>query len=347
MFVMAFPCFSRKVYQWQIFICFVVLFIFGAFRYNFGLDYSEYNDFFEAVSLHSNIYDIDNRIEVGYVLLNYILPSFRSLLVITSALLAVTYYIVFYRYVPEKFRLLAIFLLYLSGDITIFFMFSGIRNAISICILTLSVSLIQNHKIVWYIIIMFFAASFHTSSFLVFPIAYIIGCITDINNKTSKLLIALAIILCVIPFDLLLSSGSNLILNYFDKYETYVDQASELAHGASLLVKFSNLIIIWCIVKGIVGIKVTSKQITVVVLGLLACYLPMLGPLDFRLSMYFGILMIPAITFAYSIIHDKMIKSMMLVTFVAYKSYSLFIVYMNSPYRVDKIYNHFFDLFVS
>lgn len=193
---------------------------------------------------------------------------------------------------------------------------------------------------------MFLAACFHTSAFFAFPIAYALGYITNINKKTSKVLILVAIILFVIPFDLLLDSGSYLILMYLNRYDMYVNQAEEIAKGASLLVKTSNLIIILCLIKGMIGVKLTPNQTRVVILGLLAWYFPMLGPLDMRMSMYFTILMIPSVIIVYSKIRNKMLKNVMLLTVVAYQGYSLFIVYMNSPSRVSKIHNHFFELFM-
>lgn len=339
---MVLPCANKKFYRLQIFACTILLFLFGAFRVDFGLDYSGYESFFNQISGSPFFeYDPNMRMEIGYSYLNYICPSFRFLIIITSLLVSITYFIVFDKYIPLEYRALAIFLLYLSGNFTIFFMFSGIRNSIAICLLILSVPLIYNRKITYYTLLTILAGSMHASAFIIFPLAYIIGFVRNINKRTLLVFGGFSVLLCLIPMSILLSLSSQFIDTNFDRYSTYINNAETIGKGASLLVSLSNLSIIFLILKNLLNIQLPRKQVLLVLLGLMAFITPLLGPLDIRLSIYFCIFSIPCIIIAYKLISVKIRKYSLLGLFIAYRGYSFFIVFLNNPYfsysKIDNI----------
>lgn len=341
---MAFPCHSKKDYRLLLIICFGLLFLFGAFRYDFGLDYSAYEDIYNANNKDNYEYDDTERIEFGYLVLNYICPSFRLLLIITSLIVCVSYYFLFDRYIPYKYRFLGILLLYLSGNNTIFFMFSGIRNAVAISLLILSLPLIEKRKLILFLIVMFLASSFHNSAFIFFPIAYLMGLIKEFNTKTATILSLIALGLLVIPFDEMFGNVATFVNLYFDRYDSYLDLVNELEGAASLLLSLPNLILISTIAFQMTKIKLSREMTTIITVGLLSCYFPLLGHLDMRMSICFNAIFVGCFIVAYGHISNKTIKNSLLALTLLYKGYSFFIVFLNNPYfSYQHINNYFFE----
>ena len=341
MVIMALPINTRKGYKRQIICCFLPLFLFGAFRVDFGNDYAAYEHIFQMIHNTAQFqYDPNERIEFGYLLLNFLCPSFRWLLIITSALVSITYISFFYNYIPQKYRLLAIFLLYLSGNNTVFFMFSGIRNSIAICILLLSIPLVQHRKLLWYCAAMLLAMSFHVTAVFVFPLVYAISYFKNFTKNSVFLIIAAAVVLWFLPFEVLLEHLGNLISLYSNKYETYLFQAEEIGKGASMLVGFSNIIIISIISITMRGQVLSDAQRIILVIGLIGFFAPLLGTLDFRLSIFFSLISISSIIVAFQIIRNVVIRWFLVGLFAAYRTYSFFIIFLNNPYfSYDHIHN--------
>lgn len=347
MVVMSMPLSSKNGYGIKLAICFILLFILGAFRYDFGLDYFAYEEYYNYVTASEGfIHDQSDRMEIGYSYLNYLCPSYRFLLIATSALVCVAYYALFKRYIPQKYGLFAIFLFYLSGNNTIIFMYSGIRNAIAISLLILSIPLIEKKKLIYYAGMTALAWSFHNSALIIFPIAYLFGYIKEITSKVANWMIIVAIGLFLIPYNFLISTSAQFVLANFDRYTSYIEHADEIGKGASMLVSLSNILIIAITGYGLSKLKLGHQKSLVVLLGLLACYFPLLGSLDLRLSIYFGGILIPAVVIAYSAIRDKVLKYSILGIVIAYKAYAFFVVWLNNPYfAFSQIHNYVFDIF--
>ncbi len=347
MVVMSMPLSSRNGYRLKLAICFILLFIFGAFRYDFGLDYSGYEEYYNSVTASESFFhDQSDRMEIGYSYLNFLCPSFRFLIILTTALTCVAYYILFLKYIPQKNGLLAIFLFYLCGNYTVFFMFSGIRNAIAISILILSIPLIEKKRLIYYAGMTALAWSIHNSALIIFPLAYLLGYIEEISPKVAKRMAITAIAFYFIPFDFLLSTSEQFVSANFDRYTSYIENANEIGAGASILVSLSNALIISLIGHGLSKLKIGHQKSLVVILGMMACYFPLLGPLDLRLSIYFCGILIPAVVIAYSKIRDKLLKNSMLGIVIAYHAYDFFVVWLNNPYfTYSRIHNYVFDIF--
>jgi len=347
MLAMAIPLPYKKGYNIKLLICFGFLFIFGAFRYDFGLDYHSYEQTFDSVKSMSFFHQYDSeRTEIGYRYLNFILPSFRVLIIVTTALVCVAYYSLFLRYIPQKYSALALFLLYLCGNDTVFFMFSGIRNSMAISLLILSIPLIEKKKLAYYAGVTALAWSIHTSALIIFPIAYLLGYVKEISPKVANWMVIVAIGVYLIPFDILMSASAQFVFANFDRYTIYIEQAEDIGKGASMLVALSNILNIAIIGYGLSKLKLGHEKSLVVLLGLLSCYFPLLGPLDMRLSIYCSGILIPAVIIAYSKMQGKVLRNIMLGIVVAYKTYAFFVVWLNNPYfTYSQIHNYVFDIF--
>ncbi len=344
---MMIPSSNKNGYRIKLLICFGLLFIIGAFRYDFGLDYAAYENYFTQINGQSHFeYDPLERMEIGYSYFNFLCPSFRFLIIVTSAIVCIAYYFVFWKYVPHKYSALALFMLYLCGGNTVFFMFSGIRNSIAISLLILSIPLIEKKKLIYYAGMTALAWSFHNSALIIFSIAYLLGYIKEITPKVANWMIIVAIGLFLIPYNFLINTSAQFVLANFDRYTSYIEKAEEIGKEASVLVSLPNVLIIAIAGYGLSKLKLGHRKSLVVLLGLLACYFPLLGSLDLRLSIYFGGILIPAVVIAYSTIQDKVLRYSMLGIVITYKAYAFFVVWLNNPYfTYSQIHNYVFDIF--
>lgn len=346
--VMLIPTSNRLFYNFKLAICFSLLFVFGAFRYDFGLDYEPYVDFFNQIKEASEFgfeYDETERMEIGYTYLNFISPSFEFIIIISTGLACFAYFTLFSRYVPPKYGCLAMLLFYLSGQNTVFFIFSGIRNGMAVALLILSLPLIEKKRLIPYIGMTILAWSIHNSAIIIFILSYLLGYIKNINVTVSRWMIAIAVILVIIPFELLFGLSAWLVIASFDRYTSYIEIAENIARGASFLVSASNISIIILILTGLCKTKIDHKLSMIVIIGLMTCYMPLLGPLDMRLSMYFSGIMVAGAITAYSKIKDKIQKGVMLGLIIAYDAYAFFVVWLNNPYfSYQQIHNYVFEL---
>lgn len=277
------PAKSSKQQIIKLVITFIPLFLFGALRVNFGYDYESYEDEFYS----SKAFGIDQyeHSEVGYQLFNIICPSFRFLLVIQSLFVCLAYGVFFYKYIPNKQRWLALFLLFLSGQYTIFFMYSGIRNAITISLLILVVSFIEHRRILLFTAITFLASLFHTSALIVFPIVYLFSRTSLMTDKEYYIWLFLMGFFIVIPIDALFGDFSYVINFYFDRYNPYLSKISEFGFERTPL----NLLSTSLLGLGILmyARKTTSeRELLLSRMALIGIYANYLGSMNMRLTNY-------------------------------------------------------------
>ena len=164
----------------KLFISFLLIFIYGAFRIDYGSDYSGYEKFFD--DFHSQkLMDIDSKYEVGYQLLNMILPSYRMVIIVLTALLSISYYSLFKKYIIRKYIILAFSILFIC-TFSLIGQLTGLRNAIAINIFMLSITFIIDRKILYYFLMILLGSLFHTSALFMLPLYFI----TTPNIVTEK-----------------------------------------------------------------------------------------------------------------------------------------------------------------
>ena len=330
-----FPSKNEKQYSRRLIVSMIPLFIYGAFRVDFGLDYESYTEFFEGVKIYGH--DSNERIEIGYYYLNRLLPSFRSLLVLQTLLICIAYYYLFKWYVPAKYGWMGFVLLFLSGPFTIFFMFSGIRNSIAISILILSTHFIHERKIIHFAGLIFIAYFFHNSVIFMAPIAYLVA-----NNKqiTLKWIVVWALVmmfLFVASSTIVLNYIDLFIANYFDRYITYVEQAKYLQKGAGLLSSSFTILLSILLMLFFKNKRLSNKQSMIVKLSLLFLISHVLGPLNIRMSQYFvSFFIVGSIIVMYWNI-NKFLKIAYFIAIFAYLIYSL-IIWFNNPFFAYNTY---------
>jgi len=332
------PVSTDKTFRLRMFVTFSVMFVYGAFRVNYGYDYPTYEEFYDAVHSYGLL---ETRVEAGYTFLNKIMPSFRTLLIITSALTCFAYYWMFTRFVTPQWTWLGIILLFLSGDKSIFFMFSGIRNAIVVALLILSLKLIQERKLLLFALLTFFAIQFHQSAIFVFPIVYLLG--TGAPMTKTKLWIwgVFFVVMTFLSTTVLIDFFSTFIDQYFERYNSYMEKAEEYGDYRSSLVLGSCSIMAFSILYYLYlgRDKLTKEQNFIGVISLCFIISYLLGSLNLRFSQYFmPFFILSTINIVRSSI-KPIVKWGFLAFVLLFLGFVFFVVYLQSPTFPYQEYN--------
>ena len=332
------PVKSEKAHIIKIIVSFIPIFLFGALRINFGLDYEGYeSDYYTYHSL-SDWFNAIEHDEKGYVVFARLMPTWRALVVVQSLLVCMAYAFVFYKYVPRKYLCVAFILLFLAGDKTIFFMFSGIRNSIAISIMLFSVPLILKRRLIPFIGTTLLAMSFHTSAVLVMPILYII-CGRRIVTKGELWLWGVAILfLAFTPLDNIASEILPFMNNNFDRYDTYMETAKEIGDNRSLAVYVSSLLMSAFLLISAYESKVFEDSISIKKLAIIFPCSDLLGAMNGRLYLYVVILLIIGLVNLLKDEKKPMIKWGATSIIIFYLAYSFFNVFLSTN---AIIYSHY------
>lgn len=342
LFIQLVPVCTDKAYRLRLFFTFLPLFLFGSLRVDFGLDYQSYLNFYNQVHQYSDIFLINERMEWGYVMLNKLSPSFRFLIVFTSALTCASYYYLFYKTVPAKYTWLAIILLFLSGDMTIFFMFSGIRNAMAISILIFGISFIKDRNLLYFIFITVFASLFHSSALIFLPLAFVVGRNTPLTKREYYIWLIALFCLLIFPLGRIVDIMSFINL-YSGKYDTYIQNAKELGDTRTLLIFFSVTFMTFLILRFMESEKMDKMDNSMTRLALLFVFSFILGSMNVRASQYFIPFFIVTSTNMYAKWKQIDSKNIYLIFILLFLGYSFFVVWLNSPWFSYKEYYSIFS----
>ncbi len=329
---------TSKGYLWRLIISFIPLFIFAAFRVNFGPDYEGYNETFELTKLYSNMYH-ELRTEIGYLKLNEWLPTFRSLIIVTSAFTCAAYIFFFYKVIPAKYSWLAVLLLFLSGDKSMFFMFSGIRNAISISILIFSIPLLQKRKLLPFILCMLLASLFHKTAFVYFPMAYLVSSNKDMTRSELYVWCGVFAFFFIFSHTVIMDVVDNYVGMLFDdRYDFYLEEIDEIGDNRGYLGRIAMILsfapLIWFTFKG-----VFSEQENIVLrLGLMYVIATTMGGLNIRTVQHLILFFIASVVYLFLQCRNTTIKNGYLLFVIAYLAYAFFIVFVGHPKFPYEIY---------
>lgn len=313
----------------KLIVSFLLIFLYASLRAN-GFDYEAYEDTFYEIKNYYKSSNFESRMEEGYVLLNYIMPSYRFLLVFLSAFTCVTYYWLFKRFIPSKYYWLGFVLLAISVDKMLLFQISGLRNAIAINIMTLSVPLIIERKIKPYILLTVLAYFFHNSVLFFMPLAYFVATPNKFSKRDMFLWGSFFLFFITVSSTSLLDSASSFINVYFDRYSTYTEMAEENAYERSKLMYVFVLIVMSLSFVLLRETSLSNRDIVIIKLSMLFFFSLVLGTLNFRMSQYFApFLILSCFIFINRSKISKIKYSYLIVTFL-FLLYSYFVVFMGN-----------------
>jgi len=340
--IQLFPSRCAKINQFKLFASFFLLFIYAALRSN-GFDYIPYEDaYYEIQNFYGHI-GFESRMEKGYVLLNYILPSHRLLLVLLSGFTCFTYYWLFRKYVPLRFYWLGFILLALSSDKMFLFQISGLRNAIAINIMTLSIPFIIKRNIKTYLGLTVLAYFFHNSVIFFMPLAYFVATPSNITTKYLLIWASFFAFFILVPSHLLIDYVSSFINIYFERYLDYTQLAEENVYDRSILMYIFVLIVLTISFRMLSNSKLSPEENVLVKLTLLYFISLVLGTLNLRMSQYFAPYLIVSCFVYLKHIPNPFLKYTYLGIVCLFLWYSFFIVYMGYPETASYNYKTIFE----
>lgn len=336
------PVENDKQYLRRVILTFIPMFLFGALRVDFGLDYPTYEAEFLDAHKYSDLSDISEHSEIGYVLFERIVPTWRLLIILTSALTCIAYASVFYKCIPSRFSWIAVCLLFLAGDKTIFFQFSGIRNAIAIAIMLLALPFMRDRRLIPYLGFSLLAMSFHTSAILFMPVFYFICHNKAMTKREAWTWVISMFVLLIINLDLLFEQVAQFVSTYLDRYDAYAQVAIERGDNRSLLIKGFIALYVVLYVRFMRTTELSEIENVICRMSLLFVFAFLLGSLNFRISQYLGFAFVCGSTVLLSRWHSKVEKSVFGAITLLYLLYAFFIVWMGRPEFPYHIYHSVF-----
>lgn len=177
--------FSKKqLSQFVFFSLFFITLIFTGLRYYTGNDWSGYISYFNNVDFS------DNKYEFGYKILNLICKTlFNNYYVVQFFASFLLCFSIFWFYKKNsEYKFLSL-LLFIAAYFSSLFM-SQVRQSIAVSILILGMKYIYNRDLKRYLIVLLFAALFHSSAIVALPI-YFLFVSTKLIFKIFLLLLSL------------------------------------------------------------------------------------------------------------------------------------------------------------
>lgn len=322
-----------KQWRWKLFWTFLPLFIYAAIRVDYGNDYPGYEEFYYSMQDQPFFqFDHDHHVEIGYQLLNRIMPSFRLLLVFNSLLLCLALGVFCYHNVPRKYFWLIIVLIFLNPEKNIFGNLVGIRNGLVVTSFLLGFVFIQKRQWIKFAILTIGLSFIHTSALLFLPVAYIAG--MDIQFKPKEIIIwvgAAAFLLLFSMTQLFDVVAAVVDVDAFNRYEGYLEQEIHRGYLASIAnVSFMVFFIIYLYKRGDVLKPETNSLLRV---GMLYCVASLMGSLAMRASYFYDMFFLSSVVTVFS---DKKapnwLRVCIVVLAIAVSYYSMFIVWMQGDW---------------
>ena len=317
---------DRKKYLLKLIIVFIPLFLFGALREQFNDQLAYENGFYEIHELPSFVYDQEAHYEMGFQWLCYVSPDFRTLLVITSILMCISFIVFFYNNVPQQSLYIAISLLFLSGHFSIYFILASIRNGIAMSFLMLGFVFCQKRQIISFAIVTFLASLVHTSALFAFPLAYLVG-------RNSKFTVVEICVWFGVMLFFIISTNLSLINiiapyinSYFHRYDSVIEAEIEIGNTFHPLAIIGTISIFsFLSYFALRRSYISQSEMSIFRVAMLFSLAAIMSAMNARMSQYYS----PFIVAATSIIYTRFPKSDIKLVFIllvfAYLGYSFFL----------------------
>lgn len=335
------PIRTNADYLRNLIIAFIPFFIYGAIRVNYGNDYPTYEMFFDMFHGSSTfIPDHDAHAEIGYQFLCYIMPSYRSILVLNALLLAAAFVFFIYKNVPSNYAWLAIFLLFLMPEKNVFGSLVGIRNGLVVSSFILTFTFVQQRKPIHLAIMALLLSTIHTSAILYLPLAYVISRNTLISKKEVYIWLVSGVILMLASVSTIIDFLMPIFSIVADRYEEQLIEMESINRG--LLNYSANLVMMFAIIYFAYkhSAELLPEQRSLLRMAALYCVSGCLGAISGRMTYYFAMYYIGGVVLMFSFKwRQNILRIIMLLFVIAIAYYATFVVWMNSPYFVHDTYH--------
>lgn len=332
---------NRKEYLWKVIITLLPLFLFGALRVDFGLDYATYEA--EYMALHSGVHiGVNKHSEIGFQYLLQILPTWRCVVGCTALVLCIAWGVLLYRNVGRNYLYIAIFLMFCIGNYTVYTPLVAMRNGLTISIMMLSFPLIEQRKYLLVLAIAFLGHYIHSSIMLFMPIALLVGRNNELTTREIKIWLVVILILMLLSASTLVTIVAPYVLDKFERYEYVFDIMSKSQHD-SWLVNIANIALLSVVLVQFYKhrAELTKSENSYFRIGMIYLLCGFLGTLgSARTQAYFLPFFILILVKLYSMKwKDQVAKLIFFLFVVAYFLYRFFYIWQwNNPYFVFEDY---------
>lgn len=339
------PTKTNREYLRNLIISFIPLLIYAAIRVDYGNDYSAYEDFFDRFH-HSGMFvgDSDEHAEIGYQYLCYIMPSFRSMLVLSAALLYSSLVLFLYKNIPQKWAWLAIILIFLMPEKNVFGILVGMRNGMVISCLLLVFSFIQMRKPIPVLVVTAMLGTIHSSALAYIPFAYVVARNTPVTKTEFYIWIGMGGVTILLSDSNLVGVMLPFVSLISEEYEEKLIWMDEVSRG--LINYVANIIMMasFLYYAYIKDIELTPGQKSLLRMAALYCVSGCLGTLSGRMTYYFAMYYIGGVVVMYSAQwKQEVLKNAMLAFVILIACYATFIVWMGSPWWNHTVYHSLLD----
>lgn len=288
------PAKTDKQWRWKLIWTFLPLFLFGALRVDFGNDYYSYEEYFYEFHVSGAFsYNPLSHAEIGYQFLCYVMPSFRSILVLNSFLLCLSLALFCNRNIPRDYLWLAVLLIFLNVEKNIYGSLVGIRNGFAVTIFLLSFVFIQRRNILLFTCATLLAMSLHSSAVFFLPIAYLVGYNREITIKEIVLWITGIIIILMTSVSGMMDFIEPFLVDSYESYNAYLQGNAHrgwLLTATGLLFIYIVLSLFWESRKSL-----NKEQNALIRLGLFYLLSTLLGSMNMRAGYFYNMFFIGSV----------------------------------------------------
>lgn len=329
---------SNKSSKYGLKLSVFTVFVFLAFRYDFGNDYMAYLEVFQNINKF-DLAKIDSFTikgnEVGWFYLNRLFKplGFFAMTIVLAAFNCYVVYRFIKKYVPAKYYWFAVFL-YTFQVSQMLILSSAMRQAVAVSFFILAIDYIIQKKPFKYIILIFIATLFHTSAVVLFPLIII----SYINWKIKFVHIILVFVVFLIPIYFLkdITAYINVFVSqYFEIYSYYLENAGGTSISEIGLGFILNIFIYFVIVYNSqfeidfeknIFLKIAIISFILIPLGF---NLQLIG----RINFYF----MPVLLIVFPLIFSKMKKTYKMIYIgivVLFTFYNFYLFFNEGVYKI-------------
>ena len=296
----------NKKYPFR-FFTFMILFLFMAFRYDYGNDYMNY--LYNHALMNEGVYAWGAS-DFLFYLLNISVPNFFVLIIVISLFYIISVWFLIRNNLEIKQYWFALLILLINPYIFLV-QLSSLRQTLAICFFIFAVNFAIKRKLIPYVVFILLATGMHSSAIILLPLYFIL---TDKHFKKKYVFATMAILLTLIftpMFDII----ANEVLEYMpNHYRYYYNQSLQNSLRATLISSVYFFLIAFNIGK-LKGKEIIYGKLSLIstIISVLAVKVSMIT----RIGMFFDIFTIVTIPQIFNRIDKKIYKQLLFIMLIA------------------------------
>lgn len=318
---------ARGKYKHGMLLGFLLVTFLYCIHYDYGTDYMTYYAEFKKV-VHSNlsfidVFDLDNwrNGEYGWGFMQWLFAHLGSngffvMVALNSIVENLIIYKVIRKYLDRTYWPFAVFV-YLFSSSFYLLGFSMMRQWLAMCLFVLALDLMIERKILWSIVVVYFASTIHHTATILFPFIFVPFLPIRFSRYYGIAMICLFVVLMFVGDALnstlgYLMAQSDTIEDYITNYSSY---DANKGFGIGFCINTIPFVLsIYYLIK--------ADDSKYKLLILLSCIGSVVVPFSQRLAMvkrmslYFTLFSVITIPIVYNIVSNKTLRYILIVVFI-------------------------------